>query len=370
MIDPNVANNTAVDTDLMTPHADLALAMSDAPDPVGPGLQYAYTIELANSGPSYSYGNTVTHSLPAGVTFNGWQSNVPGSCAHASGTVTCDMPPMDVGEAQTILVRATPLPATTGTISSSATVLGDDVDPVVGNNVDIETTTVAVRPRAELGHGSRVTADLASTGGAPDADFYRLRQAPHSSYEVVIDAVSGDVAVPGGATLMLLAADGATEIGGGMTIGTGPARSMRWMNTTGAAIDDQYIRVRSAGCSISCGTDDQYRLRMWETTGFIPRFSNSGSQVTLITLQNTGQNAVQGRIHFWDATGALRFELSIFVPAKALFGTTTQFPELDGVSGSITIASDAPYGTLVGKAVALEPTTGFSFDSPMTLKPR
>ncbi|HET9315327.1 MAG TPA: hypothetical protein VFQ51_07030 [Vicinamibacteria bacterium] len=50
--------------------------------------------------------------------------------------------------------------------------------------------------------------------------------------------------------------------------------------------------------------------------------------------------------------------------------TTTQFPELDGVNGSITIASDAPCGTLVGKAVALEPTTGFSFDSPMTLRPR
>jgi uncharacterized repeat protein (TIGR01451 family) len=337
---------------------------------VGPGLQYAYTIALANSGPSYSYGNTVTHSLPAGVTFNGWQSNVPGSCSHASGTVTCDMPPMDVAETQTVVVRVTPLPTTTGTISSSATVLGDDTDPVAGNNVDIETTTVAARARAELAHGSRVTADLASVGGAPDADFYRIRQSPHASYEIVLDAVSGDIATPGGATISRLAADGVTEIGGGLAIGTGPARSLRWMNSTSSTIDDQYVRVRSSSCSFSCGPDDQYRLRMWETTGFIPRFNNNGVQNTVVFLQNSGTIPATGRIDFWDTSGALRFELGFFIQEKGQLTTGTNFPELDGVSGSITVVSDAPYGTLVGKAVALEPSTGFSFDAPMTTRPR
>ena len=41
-----------------------------------------------------------------------------------------------------------------------------------------------------------------------------------------------------------------------------------------------------------------------------------------------------------------------------------------GQSGSITIAHDGGYGALSGKAVALEPSTGFSFDSPMTGRPR
>jgi hypothetical protein len=32
--------------------------------------------------------------------------------------------------------------------------------------------------------------------------------------------------------------------------------------------------------------------------------------------------------------------------------------------------SSTPYGALAGKAVALEPASGFSFDSPLTYKPR
>jgi hypothetical protein len=45
----------------------------------------------------------------------------------------------------------------------------------------------------------------------------------------------------------------------------------------------------------------------------------------------------------------------------------------DGVpsgSGSLTVAHDAPYGALAGKAVALEPATGFAFDTPLEPRPR
>jgi hypothetical protein len=34
-------------------------------------------------------------------------------------------------------------------------------------------------------------------------------------------------------------------------------------------------------------------------------------------------------------------------------------------SGAMTIVHDGRYGDLSGKTVALEPSTGFSFDSPM-----
>ena len=39
-------------------------------------------------------------------------------------------------------------------------------------------------------------------------------------------------------------------------------------------------------------------------------------------------------------------------------------------SGALTVTHDGPYGSLVGKAVALEPATGFSFDTPMRYRPR
>ena len=36
----------------------------------------------------------------------------------------------------------------------------------------------------------------------------------------------------------------------------------------------------------------------------------------------------------------------------------------------MTLTHDGGYGALSGKAVALEPATGFSFDSPMTPRGR
>ena len=38
--------------------------------------------------------------------------------------------------------------------------------------------------------------------------------------------------------------------------------------------------------------------------------------------------------------------------------------------GSITVTHDGPYAGLTGKAVALEPVTGFSFDTPMLNRPK
>jgi len=39
------------------------------------------------------------------------------------------------------------------------------------------------------------------------------------------------------------------------------------------------------------------------------------------------------------------------------------------VSGTITVAHDGGYGNLAIKSVALEPSTGFSFDTPGLYKP-
>ena len=41
----------------------------------------------------------------------------------------------------------------------------------------------------------------------------------------------------------------------------------------------------------------------------------------------------------------------------------------NGTSGTITITHDGRYGLLAVKAVALEPSTGFSFDTPGLYKP-
>jgi hypothetical protein len=40
-------------------------------------------------------------------------------------------------------------------------------------------------------------------------------------------------------------------------------------------------------------------------------------------------------------------------------------PITGAIGGAVTISHDGRYGDLSGKTVALEPSTGFSFDSPM-----
>jgi hypothetical protein len=52
-----------------------------------------------------------------------------------------------------------------------------------------------------------------------------------------------------------------------------------------------------------------------------------------------------------------------------IFNSAT-IPALLGVSGTVTVAHDGRHGDLAGKGVALEPATGFSFDSPMLPRAR
>ncbi len=141
------------------------------------------------------------------------------------------------------------------------------------------------------------------------------------------------------------------------------------MNTTGAVVATEQVRVQSASCASACGADDVYRLRAWETTLSIPRFNNSGTQVTVLLIQNPTDYTVTGNARFWTATGMLTATNPFTLAPKALMVVATQLLA-PATSGSITVASDARYGDLAGKSIALEPATGFSFDTEMHPRPR
>jgi hypothetical protein len=224
--------------------------------------------------------------------------------------------------------------------------------------------------RLELAHGSAQWGDLAADPGpAADVDFYRLAQSPRSSWEIVVDGTSGDVGP--GVLVERLASDNSTVLQTATANGTGSSVSLRWENPVATAVSSQHIRVRSAGCTVQCGADDVYRIRSYETTYTIPRFNNSSTQVTIVIVQNPTGQAVSGRLYFWDAAGALLHTQPFNIPAHGLFQlNAASVPVLQGRTGSITVANDARYGALAGKAVALESGTGMSFDSPMAAKPR
>jgi hypothetical protein len=222
----------------------------------------------------------------------------------------------------------------------------------------------------ELTHGSRLTADLAAEPGPlADQDVYRLAQAGRSSWEIVADGVSGDVAP--GLVLERLAEDNSTVLQTGVPAGVGPARVLRWERRLAFGETRQHIRVRSTGCSTDCGADDAYRLRAYETTARIPRFNNAGTQGTVLLIQNASGGPVAANIDFWDTAGTLLATAPLTLGPRAVGVVNTLALEpLAGRSGSVSITHDGPYGALAGKAVALEPATGFSFDSPLTYRPR
>lgn len=216
----------------------------------------------------------------------------------------------------------------------------------------------------ELAHGMLLREDFGAPAGA---DVFRIAQAPRASYEVVVDGIAGD-AVP--VVLERLAADNATVLGTAAPAGTGASVSLRWRNSAPATVANQHLRVRGA-CAAACDAGDAYRVRAYETTLRSPRFSNVGGQVTLLVLQNPAAVAVDGTAYFWGADGTLLHAHALaLAPRQTLVVNAASLPGIAGRSGSVTVAHTAPYGVLAGKAVALEPSTGFSFDTPLGPRPR
>ncbi|HEY8202481.1 MAG TPA: DUF11 domain-containing protein [Actinomycetota bacterium] len=138
--DPTPGNNSATVTTTISdppPDVDLSITKIGTPDPVTAGGDLAYTLTVANNGPEAATGVVVIDSLPAGATFVSASSG----CTNASGTVACTIGNLANGASasRTITVTA---PASAGTISNTASVVGNEGDPVTGNNSATTTTTV------------------------------------------------------------------------------------------------------------------------------------------------------------------------------------------------------------------------------------
>lgn len=218
----------------------------------------------------------------------------------------------------------------------------------------------------EFVHGSSQVHDLAADAAVADQDWYKITTFAFSSHEVVMDGVTGDVST--GQALDRVNSGGTVLSSGvGLPGGSSYSLSLRWQNQTSTTVNE-FVRVSGAVCGTTCNSLDQYSVRYWETSTSIARFNNVGTQTTVLLLQNPTTYTINGRIFYWSSGGALVTSQTFSAAPKALVTVATQ-ATTGAVAGTITITHDGRYGDLQGKSVALEPSTGFSFDTPMVYRP-
>jgi uncharacterized repeat protein (TIGR01451 family) len=122
--------------------ADLALSLTDLPDPVTAGNDITYTATVTNNGPDDATNVTLTNGLPANLSL---VSATPsqGSCS-GDPTVTCALGAMTFGANATVTIVGTA--TRSGTIDNTVSVVATERDLQSADNVQTANTTVDPSP--------------------------------------------------------------------------------------------------------------------------------------------------------------------------------------------------------------------------------
>ncbi|GAP08602.1 protein containing conserved repeat domain [Anaerolinea thermolimosa] len=137
-------NNSASREVSVSAVSDLALTLTDVPDPVLAGRPLSYTVQVVNAGPSTAGGVQVRLTLPAGAQFNqaagsGWNCTWGG----AGQEVLCGLSqPVGAGESAPPLGVGIFAPASGTSFQTVARVSSVNFDPQGENNEVVAVTTL------------------------------------------------------------------------------------------------------------------------------------------------------------------------------------------------------------------------------------
>jgi uncharacterized repeat protein (TIGR01451 family) len=143
--DSNTANNSATDTDTLTPQANLGITKTDGVTAATAGGSVTYTITASNAGPSNATGATVADTFPASLTCTWTCVGAGGGTCTAAGSGningTVNLPS---GGSVTYTASCAVSAAATGTLANTATVTAPAgvTDPTPGNNSATDTDTL------------------------------------------------------------------------------------------------------------------------------------------------------------------------------------------------------------------------------------
>lgn len=173
--------------------AQLALTLTDAPDPVGALTGMTLTLDVTNLGRSTATQVVLdleTDALVTGASGNGWSCSTTGT-----HTAQCTASSLPLGPAASVTVEMT-VPSGSSTLTHTATVSAAEVDPKPADNTASETTQVFNSPPALEPVGGPFTVNAGEllsftvVASDPDGDdlTFSLSNAPAGAS---IDPLSG-----------------------------------------------------------------------------------------------------------------------------------------------------------------------------------
>jgi len=152
---------------------DLGVA-KEGPTTITAGGQVSYTLTVTNHGLGNSSGFTVTDAVPAELT--NVQATSSANCSVTGNEVSCSGGRLVAGSSATITITADVPIGTTGCVTNAASVLANEMDPVLSNNTSEVTScpralvlTKSSDATAETRNGDTVTYTVTATNIGPGA---------------------------------------------------------------------------------------------------------------------------------------------------------------------------------------------------------
>ena len=352
VIDPNLTNNSATDTDTLDPQADLSITKTDGLATAVTGQSVTYTIAVSNSGPSTVAGATVTDTVPAAITGATWTcvGAGGGSCTASGSDSINDIVTLPVGGTVTYSLTGTVSTFPAGSLSNTATVLapGGVTDPDLTNDSATDTDVLPCAPQTGVvvPDGRFTSASLAPAA----SQWFLLSTLAGHSYSVEIHNSTGSV-TPGTATLFR-GDDGCALTSTAAATDTtaidpaAPTTALRMSFTSSGA--DPVYRLQFDNTT---GSSLDYSFSVAETTLFSPAWSTNGSYNTYYSFQNTTSADLNGTLTLFDISGNLVSSTTLAIPAGTTKATNTvALGTVRNTTGTARFTHDGPPGAFIVEA--------------------
>jgi uncharacterized repeat protein (TIGR01451 family) len=302
--DSTPGNNTATDTDTLTPQANLGITNTDGVTSAIPGGSVTYTITASNtSGPSAAPGSNVSDTFPASLTCTWTCVGASGGTCTASGSGNInDTVGLPVGGSVTYTASCTISASATGSLSNTAVVAppGGETDPTPANNSKTDTDTLSVQADLVL-----TISDSRSFVQVGDVLDYIIEVSnptgPSTAVATVSDALPAELGA--GAWTCTPSGSAACNNGSGNTLNDtatlpvgGKADYMFSAQVQSAGAADQI--VNSASVTLTSGSDPALANNMANDTDTVVIFRNGfeGGQALVANVNAAGASFITAQL--------------------------------------------------------------------------